>query len=471
MNAPAFLSGSYDPASFRDPSGHVIEASGRIFRTVSKGIAAKRYEYVRDCGFLKSCAEKGDVVSTKELEVAEVDQDEGARFLLEHSRIPFISYPYEWSFQLLKSAALLHLDLHLRALKVDITLSDASAYNVQFVGPKPVFIDVLSFRPYREGELWEGHRQFCEQFLNPLLLRSYLGVPHNAWFRGGLEGISSTELRLLLPFYRKLSWKTFGHVVLPARLQAKATESSERAITKIKASKLSRSGLQGILEQLRSWIQGLEPRCNGKTVWGDYEDTHTYSDREESVKHAFIEEFVNKSKPQLILDLGCNTGEYSETALGAGAEAVVGFEFDQTALGKAYTRAIRGNLRFTPLYMDAANPSPAQGWRQQERHGFQMRAKFDALLALAFEHHLSIGRNIPFDQVTLWMTGLAPTGVIEFVQKADPTIQRMLAIREDIFPNYNEEDFTRALEQHARIIKSQVVSATGRRLFWYERLS
>lgn len=173
----------------------------------------------------------------------------------------------------------------------------------------------------------------------------------------------------------------------------------------------------------------------------------------------------------MVLDLGCNTGEYSETALGAGAEAVVGFEFDQTALGKAYTRAIRGNLRFTPLYMDAANPSPAQGWKQLERPGFQMRAKFDALLALAFEHHLSIGRNIPLDQVTQWLTGLAPTGVIEFVQKADPTIQRMLAIREDIFPNYNEEDFTRALEQHARIIKSQVVSATGRRLFWYERLS
>ena len=153
MNAPSFLAGPYDPASFRDPSGHVIEANGRIFRTVSKGIAAQRYEYVRDCGFLKSCAEKGDVVSTKELEVAEVDQDEGARFVLEHSRIPFISYPYEWSFQLLKSAALLHLDLHLGALKLNITLSDASAYNVQFVGPKPVFIDVLSFRPYREGEL------------------------------------------------------------------------------------------------------------------------------------------------------------------------------------------------------------------------------------------------------------------------------------------------------------------------------
>jgi len=80
----------------------------------------------------------------------------------------FVSHPYEWCFAALREAALLHLDLHV-ALAAGFTLSDAAAYNVQFQGTRPVFIAHLSLRPYREGELWDGHRHFCMQFLNPLL--------------------------------------------------------------------------------------------------------------------------------------------------------------------------------------------------------------------------------------------------------------------------------------------------------------
>src|SRR5690606_22151701 len=139
--------------------------------------------------------------------------------LIEHDRVPFISYPYEWSFSELKAAALHHLDLQIDLLKRDVVLSDATAYNVQFVGPDPVFIDLLSLRPYREGEFWQGHRQFCEQFLNPLILRSVLGVPHNAWFRGSLEGIPTLHLANMLPLRKRLSWNMLSQVVMPAKLE------------------------------------------------------------------------------------------------------------------------------------------------------------------------------------------------------------------------------------------------------------
>ena len=35
--------------------------------------------------------------------------------VLRHERIPFVSYPYEWTFSMLKDAALLQLDLLLAA--------------------------------------------------------------------------------------------------------------------------------------------------------------------------------------------------------------------------------------------------------------------------------------------------------------------------------------------------------------------
>ena len=154
---------------------------------------------------------------------------------------------------------------------------------------------------------------------------------------------------------------------------------------------------------------------------------------------------------------------------GGWGKAAVGFDFDQKALELAYDRACTEGLNLLPLFQDAANPSPDQGWNQNERRGIDGRGRADGLLALAFEHHLVIGRNVPLDQTIGWLTGLAPQGVIEFVPKDDPTVQRMLALREDIFDGYSVEAFSAALLQHARIVREVSIADSGRRLFWYDR--
>ena len=462
------VDGEINPGSFRDPGGHIHEIGGKVYRTVG-ATAAKDYEFIRDSGFLTVERDKGTLVGAEEVDPTTVEIAEPLVYLLEHPRIEFIAYPYEWSFSLLKAAALLHLDLHLHALDNGITLSDASAYNIQMRGVRPVFIDLLSLRRYRKGEFWVGHRQFCEQFLNPLLLRATLGVPHNAWYRGSLEGIDTQTLKQLLPWYRRCSWRMFSHVTLPARLQSAAIEKQTSAADTMKTRKLSKLGFIGILQQLRTWIAGLAPRDSGQSVWGDYTDTHTYATEEMQAKRRLVAAFVTKIKPRLLWDLVCNTGDFSEIALAGGAQHVIGFEFDQIALERAYARAHEKQLSFTPLYLDAANPSPQQGWQQLERAGMQSRAKADATLTLAFIHHLAIARNIPLAQVVKWIVGLAPSGLIEFVQKSDPTVQTMLALREDIFADYSEDGFVAALKEQANIVRTEMVSQTGRKLYWFER--
>jgi ribosomal protein L11 methylase PrmA len=459
---------SAEPASFRDPSGHVFVQGERVLRTVT-GRAAADYELLRDQGLLERLAADRRLVATTEVDPAALGAAPDVRYLLEHARIGYVSFPYEWSFPALKAAALLHLDLHLELLDQGVTLSDASAYNVQFEGARPIFIDVLSLRRYREGEYWLGHRQFCEQFLNPLLLRALAGVPHNAWYRGGLEGIDVHDLERLLPLRSRLSWNVISHVVLQAKLQRAALAKPQATIEKVRERQLSKTAFRGLLTQLRRWIAKLEPSDTGPTVWGAYADTHSYASEEELAKRRFVAEFVERTRPRLLFDLGCNTGDYAALALESGAGNVVGFDADQRALETAFARATAGSLAFLPLYLDAANPSPDQGWQQTERAGFGRRAKADAILALAFEHHLAIGRNVPLNRTIAWLTGLAPRGVIEFVPKADPTVHRMLALREDIFPDYDEATFTRCLSEAARIVRSETVSARGRRLFWYER--
>ena len=464
-----------DPGSFRDRSGYVFHGDDRVFRTINAP-ALDNYTAARDNGALGSLEEKGWLLPGTELDPSVLDGVEGdVRLVLEHPKLPFVSYPYEWSFPALKAAALLHLDVLLDALAHDVALSDATAYNVQFIGARPVFIDTLSFRPYRKGEFWRGHRQFCEQFLNPLLLRAYLAITPNAWYRGNLEGIPTADFARILPLRRKLSWNVISHVLLQAKLERNLLDgagSPEQALQDIeqrKTKKLARTSFQAILTQLRGWIERLEPADKSKTVWQDYVQNRTYSGTEEHEKRRCVAEFVARTKPDRLCDMGCNTGEFSEIALEAGAGTVIGFDMDHHAIEAAFARAVERELSFLPLYLDAANPSPGQGWNERERQGLSTRVGADAVVALAFEHHLAIGRNVPLQEVVDWLTNLAPRGLIEFVQPDDPTLRLMLAQREDMYQDYDEDGFSAALERRARIVRKDTVSAADRRLYWFDR--
>lgn len=458
-----------DTASFRDPRGSIYHCNGRVFRTVMP-LAEHDFFAVRSTGLIQQLIleekllpeiifRRGDRRSPLD---GPITQE--STCILEHPRIPFISYPYEWSFAALKSAALLQLDILLQALEKGVTLTDASAFNIQFQGAQPIFIDHLAFRCYRAGEIWQGHRQFCEQFLNPLLLRACTGVAHNNGYRGALEGISTAELNRLIPWHKKLSFNIFMHVVLHASLQKKSTLEAEKKAQKII---LSASSFKNILVGLQNWLKKIQPAKSAITTWQSYSEQYQLD--KQAPKALLVTEFIKTVKPKLMFDLGCNTGFYSKLALQAGAGYVIGFESDQGALDRAFKMAQDEGLMFLPLYMDLANPTPNQGWAEIERKGFLQRGPADAVLALAVVHHLAIARNIPLVQLLDWLLDLAPQGLVEFVPKSDPLLQRLLYLREDIFADYTEENFLAYIKQRADIVKSEIISDSGRSLVWYKK--
>ena len=459
-----------DPASFRDPGGQVIIENDRVFRIVRKSALAD-FAATQDNETMQRLIAAGDIVASHSASPpsAEWSVGDDSR-LVEHERIPFISYPYEWSFSLLKAAAVHHLDLQIALLANGVSLSDATAYNLQFIGVRPIFIDALSFKPYRDGDYWTAHRQFCEQFLNPLLLRSILGVRHNEWYRGAQEGVSTAALARLVPLHRRASLRLQTHVLMPAHLEAR---SRDRDISEVRDSlrkPLPRNAYLGMLHQLRAWISGMRPKGGKRTVWSDYEDTNSYDMAETEAKKRVIAEFMASCKPSLSLDLGCNTGLYAETALEHGAGRVIGFDYDDGALEGAYSRAFEKKLEFLPLYQDAANPSPGQGWNGEERAGLAARSETaQAVTALAFTHHLAIGRNIPLGQLAQWICRLAPTGVVEFTPKEDAMVRRLLALREDVFPDYDYDAFKSAFSRHARIVREEKITSSGRVLMIFDR--
>ena len=458
------------PGSFRDPTARIYIEGDRVFRRLA-GDAVRNFRHVRECGLLDRFSSREWVIPSEEVEPPKhaptVQASSQTSLWLEHPTLPFISYPYEWPFRALQRAALLQLEIYLEALDAGVTLSDATAYNLQFDGARPLFIDVASFRPYEEGALWAAHQQFCEQFLNPLLLQAHTGAPYHFWYRGSLEGISTRHLANLLPSRCALDWRVLTNVFLQARLQRSASTKKTTELRSIRERNLSRRGFEGLLRQLYRWIKGLAPAGIEATTWRQYENTRLYDQSQQETRIQFVRRFVGSVQPRMLWDLGCNAGEFSAVALESGAERVIGFDLDHGALAAAFDRAESQELAFLPLYLDAANPSPNQGWHERERQGLNSRSNVDGVLALAFSHHMMIGNNIPIAEFLDWLVGLSPTGIVEFVDKPDPQVQTMLAMREDIFSDYSAESFDRLLRERTAVIESKAIPNSDRRLYWY----
>ena len=456
-----------DDGSFRDPDARVAYLNDSVYRIVYPN-GFKKFDFIKKILQNKSIAEyliDTKEVDQEELRLLELENNKNVR-VFKHKKIDYISYPYEWSFYRLKDAALHHLNLHINLLKNNATLIDAYSYNVQFNNYSPIFIDLMSIKEYSEGEFWTGHKQFCESFLNPLVLKSKLGINYNNWFKGNLEGIDTSELSKLLKFKHMLSWNIFYNIFLLNYFEKKYKKNEDLKITKNK--KLKKSYYLSILTNLVNFIDGLKPKKE-TSVWGEYSRDNTYNEEEKKNKYEFISNYFNKNKSNRVLDLGCNNGEYSKLAIQSGCKSVVGLDYDLNAIDEAYLISKKERLNFLPLYFDVSNPSSDIGWYQKERKGFKKRLNFDFVLALAFEHHLAIAKNIPLEDVINWITSLAPKGIIEFVPKNDVTIQSMLKLKGDIFPNYNLENFKNFLSKKTKITSEKIVSKSGRTLFSFEK--
>jgi ribosomal protein L11 methylase PrmA len=457
-----------DPSSFRDPAGRVYRIDGRIIRTVSPAGKAA-FEAAWKAGiFQKMVSQKRLVASVLLPPDDPVYQAFGpqAASIISHPALPMISYPYEWSFSALKSATLAHLDLHLALLSEGFTLSDASAFNMQFDGAQPLHIDILSITPYRDGMRWGGYRQFLKHFLNPLVLESKTGVSFSSFFRAGLDGVSSEELFRLLPWHHFLRPAFLLHIAIPALGERHSTLGKRASPATL--SPLPQKRFIGLLQHLRSVIETLQP-CRTSSAWQGYDLTTSYSTSEVFIKQQYVREFTQARRPALLLDVGCNKGSYAALALQSGAGRVIGIDSDRPSINEAFEKSAAQKLAFTPLVVDIANPSPPQGWRAAERQSLTSRLQCDAVIALALTHHLAICQNIPLADVIAFIISLAPRGLIEFIPKSDPQIVELLRLREDIFADYHPETARASILRHANIVAELPVGAGGRIIFEYER--
>ena len=451
-------------SSFRDPSGFVFTRSGVLYRQVNR-VFANEFEAVTGSGLYDELSRQGLLIPHQPVSLSLAATDEAAA-VIRPEPIGFISYPYEWCFGQLRDAALLTLDIQERALIRGITLRDASAYNIQFHGGRPIFIDTLSFEPRKEGAAWAAYRQFCEHFVVPLALMSRVDVRLGALLRAGLEGI---PLDLGSRLLGGSSWRSLGllfHVRLHAMAQRRYRDSAAPAPTT--AKRVTVQSLIGLVQSLRGLVAGLSWQAQG-TEWADYTSDNNYTTQATASKRELVTGMLRGRGIQTVWDLGANTGEYSRAAR-AEAGQVIAFDVDPAAVERNYRRVRAENEpTILPLLMDLTNPSPALGWGHRERLSLEQRGPADALLALALVHHLAIGHNVPLGRVAETFARLGRHLIIEFVPKEDSQVQRMLRSRPDIFPDYTREGFESAFRAWFRIEDAQPVAGSERRLYFMTR--
>ncbi len=453
-----------DPGSFRDPTSRVYVDADAVWRGLDSE-ALGDFETLAATAFFAEAVTDGRLVGTERAEQPPAELGDAWAGVLRHERVPVVSYPYEWSFEMLRDAARLQLDLAGAALAEDLITKDASAYNVQFVGSRPVFIDVGSFERLRPNEPWFGYRQFCMHHLYPLMVQAYRGLPFQPLLRADLEGISPVDARRMMSFWTIVSPRRKGtmvHVALHARAERRYAASDRDVRSELKTSGFKKELIVAQNKGLRKLVERIALK-GAETEWADYGERAHYSDADLGAKEAFVSSVAEAVKPSLAWDLGANDGHFSRLVADQGAY-VVAADGDYEAVDRLY-RALRadGDQRILPLVLNLADPSPNRGWRGVERSAFTARSHPDLVLALALIHHLVITRNVPISEFVAFLADAGADVVVEFPGPDDPMVQRLLRNkREGIHDDYTVDGFEAALADRFDVRRREVLPSGTR---------
>ena len=432
-------------SSFRDPSGFVFQQNGSLYRQVDLSYR-EDYDHLMRSGLYEILTSSALLISHKEATLEGPNPARAYKIIMP-DLVPFISYPYEWSFSQLRDAALTMLEIQKKSLSHGMSLKDSSAYNIQFKDGKPILIDTLSFEKYQEGRPWTAYRQFCQHFLAPLALMSYRDLRLGQLLRIHLDGIPLDLASRLLPFRTYFKFSLFCHIHVHAQSQRRF---AGRPVNHSGGS-VSRLSFAALIDSLESAVKKLRCRTR-ESVWANYYNETSYSSEALESKKRIVSGFLDKIRPANVWDLGANVGLFSRIATQKGIPTV-SFDMDPLAVEKNYLDCVKkGETRLLPLLVDLTNPSPAAGWENRERLSLQDRGPVDCVFALALLHHLAISNNLPFEKIASYFSSMCNWLVIEYVPKSDSQAQRLLSARKDIFPNYRQEFFERIFQNYFTII-------------------
>lgn len=450
-------------ASFRDPSGYMF-FDGEVLRRAINPIYFPQYNKLKESGFFETLFSNELLIPHKETSVST------EQIVITPQIIPFITNPYEWSFEQYKHAALHTLKIHKYALSKGFILKDASAYNITFHKGKPIFIDTLSFDFYEEGTPWRAYKQFITHFLGPLVLAKYHGTEMLKMMQTHIDGIPVQLIASLLPKRTKFSSVLYTNIHLLAKMESKHSEDY-KAETKI--ASLSKKSQENIIESLFDFIRKL--KLNEKSEWGDYYDKTNYDKDAFESKKQLVKKWVSPLSPQKLIDMGGNDGTFARTVIDSVPHIIV-TDIDSNAVAHNYSQVQQNKeTNMLPFVCDVLQPAPGIGFNNTERSSLLERLKEyapDVTLALALIHHITLSGNVPFDKSAAFFASFSENLIIEFPSREDSWVESLLVRKREFinhFDFYNETEFEKAYQNHFTLEKKQSLKGTKRVLYHFRK--
>jgi hypothetical protein len=458
-----------EPGSFRDPDSTIFYADGEVYRALTRKGHEEWLRLSRTKLFAR-LLEESKVVQTEEVDRAQAPPALRAAaydVVLRHELIPFVSYPYEWTPGMLRDAALLTLDINMASLDEDLVLKDATPYNVQFKGSRPVFLDIGSWEHLEPGEPWVAYRQFCMQFLYPLMLQAYKGVPFQPWLRGAIDGITPSQMRALMSFRDRFRKGALTHVFLHARLEQRYAQSGRTGgdvKKELKSAGFGKDLLRTNMRKMRKAVEAAAPNVPA-SVWTAYRHENTYEDADNQAKAEFIQSVASLRDWKLAWDLGANDGRYSRI-IAERARYVLALDQDPSTVELLYRDLkAEGNEQILPVVMNLTDPSPGLGWRGVERRAWTERGTPELILALALLHHVSITGNVPVRQFVDWLASFDSHVVIEFMTREDAMVRKLLSAKRISHDDYNRGFFEQCIRSAFAVERIQELPSGTRILY------
>jgi SAM-dependent methyltransferase len=475
-------------ASFRDPEGRLFRYGDRILRALnSSGEASLRH--VLNSSRFQALFTKGSIVGTRFLppaeagpvtgapEVAPVLQDMSAPTLVEHEPAPFASYPQEWAPEMLHAGAMLTIQLARTGLAEGIGIKDATPSNVMFWGPRPVFLDVLSFEQRDPHDpTWLPYAQFARTFLLPLAVNLRFKIPLGQIFTTRRDGLEPEEVYPLLGAAERLRPPFFSLVSMPVWL-AKRSQKDQGIYQprQLKNAEQARFILDSLLRRQERLLKRLRPPAAVDSKWSGYMDMegNNYSAGQQGAKQDFVRNALAETRPASVLDVGCNTGAFSLLAAEQGAR-VVAVDYDPVVIGRVWRAAKEKKADILPLVVNLAQPTPALGWANRECRSFLDRASgaFDMVFMLALIHHLLVTDRIPLPEIFETARRMTKRWVIlEFIAPDDSMFQRLTRGRAHLHQDLNREVFEAAARRYFRIVRTEWLPGSKRHIYLLEAAS
>ena len=464
-----------DFVSFRDPSGRLKVKNDRVLRLLFPESVPVMREIIASPWY-RAMVEQGDVVASIQLDSAEADalwpdRPDGS-LVLEHPRIFFPSFPYEWTDGMLADAGRLTLRLARSLSAENMELKDGTPYNVLFDGARPVFVDIPSIQTHSDrSPIWKAEAQFIRTFSLPLLATGYFQVHLPQIFLTERDGLEPSTLYRMSSWPRRLLPPFLLLVTLPVWLGS-LVKNVDSAIYRQALQMEPPRARQVLLALFRRLERSLPLPGKRKSIlrshWASYmNDIGHYSESDFKRKEEFVQKVIMATRPKTVLDIGANTGHFSRMAAEAGAK-VVALERDRAAAEHIYANSVREGADILPLVVDFARPSPATGWRNLEHPSFIARAenRFELVLMLAVVHHFQVSEGIPLPEIIRLAACLClKTMVIEFVSQADPKFRQMTRGRELLFTQHTSGNFEDIVKRHFSITQKLPLENGSRILY------